>query len=88
MGVATIREGENPSHKQHKRFMVITKGQCFTFRFSEDNIKGYFFTGIIDKGTYVMCEMVLPHQMNDNSFWKMTESFFEEAIESVKIELI
>lgn len=67
---------------------TLTQGQCFTYKFSEDNIKGYFFTGIIDNGTYVMCEMVLPHQMNDNSFWKMTESFFNEAIETGKIELI
>ena len=67
---------------------TLTQGQCFTYRFSEGNIKGYFFTGIIDKGYYVMCEMVLPHQMNDTSFWKMTESFFNEAIESGKIELI
>ena len=67
---------------------TLTQGQCFTYRFGKDNIKGYFYTGIIDNGAYVMCEMVLPHQMNDNSFWKMTESFFEEAIESGKIELI
>ena len=67
---------------------TLTQGQCFTYRFSEDNVKGYFFTGIIDKGTYVMCEMVLPHQMTYNSFWKMSENFLNEAIESGKIEMI
>lgn len=38
---------------------TLTQGQCFTYRFSEGNIKGYFFTGIIDKGYYIMCEMAL-----------------------------
>ena len=90
MGVAIIREGENPSHKQHKRFMAIsiTKGQCFTFRFSEDKIKGYFFTGIIEEEYYVMCEMVPPHKMNKESFWRMTEDFINEAIEAGKMEFL
>ena len=67
---------------------TLREGQCFTYKFDEDNIKGYFFTGIIDKGSMVMCEMVLPHQMNENSFWRMSESFFERALESGTIELI
>ena len=37
-----------------KSTLMIQKGQCFVYHFSEDNQKGYFFTGIIDKGKYVM----------------------------------
>lgn len=66
----------------------ITKGQCFTFRFSEDKIKGYFFTGIIEEGYYVMCEMVPPHKMNKRSFWRMTENFIKEAIDAGRIEFL
>ena len=66
----------------------ITTGQCFTFRFSEDKIKGYFFTGIIEEEYYVMCEMVPPHKMNKESFWRMTEDFINEAIEAGKMEFL
>lgn len=67
---------------------TLRQGQCFTYRFSEDSIKGYFFTGIIEKDCFVMCEMVLPHQMNKNSFWRMSEDFFKKALESGTIGLI
>lgn len=67
---------------------MIRKGQCFVFHFSEDKQKGYFFTGIVDNGKYVMCEMVPPHKMTQDSFWKMTEEYYKENLENGKIELI
>lgn len=67
---------------------IITQGQCFTYEHGKDIIKGYFFTGIIEDGYMVMCEMVPPHKMNAKSFWKISESFFNESIECGKLELI
>lgn len=71
-----------------KSTLMIQKGQCFVYHFSEDNQKGYFFTGIIDKGEYVMCEMVPPHKMTMDSFCNMSEEYFTENINNGKIELI
>lgn len=67
---------------------MIHKGQCFVYHISEDKQKVYFFTGIIDNGEYVMCEMVLPHQMTKDSFWNMSEEYFTENLNYGKIELI
>jgi len=67
---------------------IITRGQCFTYEHEKGNIKGYFFTGIIEDGYLVMCEMVPPHKMNATSFWKMSEPFFNESIKCGKLELI
>ncbi len=68
---------------------MIHKGQCFVYHFSEDNQKGYFFTGIIDKGEYVMCEMLPAYKLNaETSFWKMSEEFLIESLNNGRIELI
>ncbi len=63
-------------------------GQCFIYHFTDDNTKGYFFTGIIDNGYLVMCEMVAPHQMTAASFWKMTEDYFNDSVKTGQIELL
>ena len=67
--------------------MNIIKGQCFTYK-TEKGIKGYFYTGIREGEYMVMCEMVPPHKMTKNSFWKITDEFFNNGVESGMIELI
>lgn len=57
---------------------LLEKGQCFSFKFSEDNTKGYFFTGELDDdGNMIMCEMLPEHEINFTSLWRMSERFFE-----------
>jgi len=66
-------------------------GQCFLFHFSEDanDFKGYFFTGLIDDGKYVMCEMLPPHRINPlTSYMRISEADWTEGLSNGKIELI
>lgn len=68
---------------------MLQTGQCFIFHFPQRRVKGYFFTGIVDDGDLVMCEMVPAHKMDPvASFWKMSETFFNENMQRGTIELI
>ena len=63
-------------------------GQCFIIH-NEGTIKGYFFTGLYDGGKLVMCEMVSrPENITCDSYWLVSEDYFNEAVKSGKIELI
>lgn len=64
-------------------------GQCFIYHFSDENRKGYFFTGLIDRGQLVMCEMVRRvEDITPASYWLMTQEYFDDAVKSGRIELI
>ncbi len=64
-------------------------GQCFIIHNDNSSIKGYFFTGLYDKGHLVMCEMVSrPEQLNQESFLLMDEELFDKEVEDGRIELI
>jgi hypothetical protein len=64
-------------------------GQCFIYNFTVENRKGYFFTGLIDNGLLVMCEMVRRvEDITPASYWKMSQEYFDEAVKSGRIELI
>ena len=67
----------------------MEKGQCFTFRFPDGDVKGYFFTGELDRnGNYVMCEMLPLHEISMCSFWRMNKTYFDSNLKSGVIELI
>ena len=63
-------------------------GQCFITH-NGDTTKGYFYTGLIDGGKLVMCEMVSrPEQITKDSYWLLSEAEFNKAVEAGTIELI
>jgi hypothetical protein len=64
-------------------------GQCFSFKFSEDNVKGYFFTGEFDnEGKMIMCEMLPKEEIDFTSFWRMSKIYFDNKVKEGIIKLI
>lgn len=63
-------------------------GQCFITH-NGNSTKGYFFTGLIDGGKLVMCEMVSrPEQITKDSYRLLSEGEFNKAVKAGTIELI
>lgn len=65
----------------------IVEGQCFSYQFGEER-KNYFFTGIVEDGRMIMCEMVPPSELTPTSLWKMSERFFKQSQEEGKLQLM
>lgn len=64
-------------------------GQCFIFKFSEENKQSYFFTGEYDNnGNMVMCKILPKEEINFTSFWQMSKKYFDEKLKEGIITLL
>lgn len=68
---------------------LLKKGAIFTFKFSEDSEKSYFFTGELDdNGNMIMCEMVPECEISNTSFWRMSERYFKKSLEEGRLVVL
>lgn len=63
-------------------------GQCFIFKFSEENKQSYFFTGEYNNGNMVMCKILPKEEINFTSFWQMSKKYFDEKLKEGILTLL
>ena len=66
---------------------IINEQLCFSRELADGTTKNYFYIGIMAGEKYVMCEALLPHEINSGSFWEVSKGDLKQEINDGKIIL-